>query len=168
MRAPFQILVFPFIREGDDYHYAIFKRADFHIWQALSGGGENDETPVGAMKREVYEEIGVNAATSSCLRLSSLATIPAEYVGGLQWGVNQVMIPEITFGLEMSTREFQLSHEHTEYLWLSFQEAMEKLKYDSNKSALWELNYRLHNNQAGIEQNKDTVSKYYLEDYEKF
>ena len=30
--------------------------------------------------------------------------------------------------------------------WLSYDEAIKKLKWDSNKNALWELNYRLLNN----------------------
>lgn len=29
------------------------------------------------------------------------------------------------------------------YKWVSFDEAYEKLKFDSNKTALWELNQRL-------------------------
>ena len=29
--------------------------------------------------------------------------------------------------------------------WLNFEEANNKLKWDSNKNALWELNYRLNN-----------------------
>mgnify|MGYP003311483129 CR=1 FL=1 len=36
-----------------------------------------------------------------------------------------------------------LSHEHTEYLWLSYEDAISKLKWDSNKIALYELNCRI-------------------------
>lgn len=37
----------------------------------------------------------------------------------------------------------QLSHEHTEYKWLTYAEAQTVLRYDSNKTALWELNRRI-------------------------
>ena len=36
-----------------------------------------------------------------------------------------------------------LSSEHKEYRWVKYDEAMRLLKYDSNKTALWELNERL-------------------------
>lgn len=36
-----------------------------------------------------------------------------------------------------------LSSEHKEYRWVEYDEAMRLLKYDSNKTALWELNERL-------------------------
>lgn len=29
--------------------------------------------------------------------------------------------------------------------WLNYEEAIKKLKWDSNKNALWELNYKLNN-----------------------
>ena len=48
MRAPFQVIVFPFRKIAPDaIEYAIFYRrtpnqGDF--WQAISGGGEDEET----------------------------------------------------------------------------------------------------------------------------
>ena len=39
--------------------------------------------------------------------------------------------------------DIHLSSEHKEYKWVEYDEALKKLKYDSNKTALWELNERL-------------------------
>ncbi|MFA6476097.1 MAG: NUDIX domain-containing protein [Candidatus Paceibacterota bacterium] len=158
MRAPLQVIVFPFIKEGAGYLYAIFKRKDMDIWQAIAGGAEDEESPLEAAKREANEEAAIDY-NSSFLRLSALATIPAVNIGGLKWGTEIVMIPEIAFGVEMLTKDFQISHEHTEFGWFSCEEAMEKLRYDSNKSALWELDYRLKNGFAGVENNIDEVIK---------
>jgi len=36
-----------------------------------------------------------------------------------------------------------ISPEHTSYRWLSYDEAARLLRWDSNKTALWELNERL-------------------------
>lgn len=36
-----------------------------------------------------------------------------------------------------------MSSEHKEYKWVSYSEAFEMLKYDSNRTALWELKTRL-------------------------
>jgi dATP pyrophosphohydrolase len=160
MRAPFQVLIIPFIKKREKYHYAIFKRKDLQIWQFIAGGGEGNEKPVEAMRREAYEEIVIDRK-SPYLQLSSIATIPAVNIRGLKWG-NIVMIPEIAFGIEVFKKKLKIGHEHTKYLWLNCQEALEKLEYDSNKSALWELNYRLKNGRGGVLKNIQSIEKYYL------
>lgn len=53
------------------------------------------------------------------------------------------VIPEYSFGVDISQRDLVLSSEHTEVLWLHYHKAYEKMTYDSNKIALWELNQRL-------------------------
>ena len=52
-------------------------------------------------------------------------------------------IKENTFAVKIKDCDIKLSNEHKEYKWVEYDEAMEKLKYDSNKTALWELNERL-------------------------
>lgn len=160
MRAPFQVLLFPFIKEQGEYYYALFKRNDLNIWQAIAGGGEGEETPLEAVKREAFEEALIDR-NSNYLRLSSTATIPAANIHGLLWG-DIVMIPEIAFGVELPSRAIKLSDEHTECQWLTRKEAMALLKYDSNKSAIWELDYRLRNNCRGVDENKQNIIKYYV------
>lgn len=36
-----------------------------------------------------------------------------------------------------------LSCEHTEYAWLNYESAQALQKYDSNRTAMWELNRRI-------------------------
>ena len=36
-----------------------------------------------------------------------------------------------------------LSHEHTEYDWVDYETAIKRLRYDSNKTALWELDNKI-------------------------
>jgi dihydroneopterin triphosphate diphosphatase len=56
-RAPFQVLVFPYKRSpAGGIQYAIFSRADYPCWQGISGGGEGDESPLEAAKRETLKE----------------------------------------------------------------------------------------------------------------
>ena len=46
-RAPFNVLVFPYRHvDHDQFEYALFKRSDAGFWQGVSGGGEDDETPL--------------------------------------------------------------------------------------------------------------------------
>ena len=158
MRMPYQVLVFPFIKDGGRYHYAIFKRSDLNIWQGIAGGGEANETPLETAKREAYEEAFIDKK-SRYVRLASVATIPAANICGLKWG-DVIMIPEFAFGVEAQSRELKISKEHTQYLWLDCDSAIKKLRYDSNKSALWELDYRLKNGLSGIEENIQAIKKF--------
>lgn len=159
MRAPFQVLAIPYIKEGDKYLYAVFKRKDLSIWQAIAGGGEGDESPIEAFRREIFEEAGIDQ-NSPYIRLSSITTIPAVNICGLLWG-DVVMIPEFSFGVEVQSRELKISGEHIQYLWLICNDAIDKLRYDSNKSALWELNYRLENGFDGIKENIQAIKKFF-------
>lgn len=164
MRSPYQILVFPFVKEEDKFYYAIFKREDLNVWQGLSGGGEEGETPAETAKRESYEEALIDR-NSRYIRLASIFTTPVEKICKFTWGKEIIMIPEIPFGVEVSSKELKLSHEHTEYAWLSVEEALEKLEWDSNKASLWELNYRLmEDGLAGLEKNIKIVKEAYKED----
>lgn len=51
-------------------------------------------------------------------------------------------MPEYAFGFECAN-EIELSHEHTECVWLTYKDACAKLKWDSNRTALYELKCRL-------------------------
>lgn len=159
MRLPFQVLVIPFIQENGRYYYAVFKRKDLNIWQFIAGGGENNEKPEETMKREAFEEAGIDKSFEY-IRLSSITTIPAVNIRGLQWE-DTIMIPEIAFGIELHSRDIKIGSEHYEYLWLNCEDAINKLEYDSNKSAVWELNYRLINGKNGIERNMQSIKNIY-------
>ena len=143
MRAPFQILAIPYkIIDGIPL-YCVFHRADFDQWQFIAGGGEDDERPLQAAIREIYEEVGINA--DNILELKAMCYIstdifPQKYL--CNWAEDTYVVPEYAFGFEC-TEEIKLSHEHTECMWLSYQDTYEKLRWDSNRTALYELNCRL-------------------------
>lgn len=144
MRQAYQTLIIPYVFKKGKPMFFIFKRKDFKIWQFVSGGGEDNETPEDTASRELCEEVGVCVPKKRFVRLSSITTIPAEFVGGVRWGKNVIMIPEIAFAIEVESK-LQLGEEHSQHKLVTYYEAVSMLKYDSNKSALWELNYRLKN-----------------------
>ena len=77
-------------------------------------------------------------------QLDSKTTIPViNITGEYTWGKNVYVIPEYTFAIKLKNCNIKLSNEHKEYKWVEYDEAIKKLKYDSNKTALWELNDRL-------------------------
>lgn len=143
-RAPFNVLVFPYRHVDDDqFEYALLKRSDAGFWQGVSGGGEDDETPLQTARRETYEETGLSPH-SLFLRLDTVEPIPViEFGNSHLWGENVYIIPQYGFGVQAEERDLVLSTEHTEYRWLRYEEAHQLLKYDGNKTALWELDTRL-------------------------
>ena len=145
MRAPFQILAIPFKRVDGDLKYCVFHRADHDQWQFLSGGGEDEETPEEAAKREISEESGLS--TAELIPLRSMCFMPTEIFPKRyleNWPSDTYVIPEFAFAFECRDA-IRLSQEHLECAWLSCEEAKARLKWDSNRTALYELDCRLKN-----------------------
>lgn len=148
MRQPHQILAFPYKKDDKgNYLYGIFCRVgEFERWQGIAGGVEDGETFLEACKREAYEEANISSK-AKVTELQSISTIPVPNVTKeFLWGSDVYLIYEHAFGIDATDEVIKLSREHTKMEWLSYDEAIKKLKWDSNKNALWELNYRLLNN----------------------
>ena len=147
-RAPFQCLIIPFMIENDTPKFAIFKRADHGIWQFISGGGEDEETPLEAAKRECFEEANI-PLTTELYKLDSICSIPVEiYCEEYRknWDKNYFVITEYTFAFKLTEDIIKISNEHSEFKWVSYEEAITLLKYDSNRTALTELRARIKQN----------------------
>jgi dATP pyrophosphohydrolase len=81
------------------------------------------------------------------LELDTVNSIPAdEFADSIYWGENVYVIPENCYGVELKDKQLTLSHEHTEYKWMKYDDAISCLKWEGNKVALWELNKRLEKN----------------------
>jgi dATP pyrophosphohydrolase len=143
-RAPFQVIVIPFWKASSgELLYGIFKRRTHDMWQAISGGGEDLETPLEAAIRETREETGM-AGQDGWVCLQSRASIPASVFSGTEhWPDDLFVVPEYAFGLAVADRNVELSTEHSECAWLPFHEAHRRLTWDSNRVALWELHCRV-------------------------
>ncbi|MEV0066411.1 NUDIX pyrophosphatase [Amycolatopsis sp. NPDC050768] len=142
-RAAFQVLVLPYRQTGQGTEFALFRRADADYWQGVAGGGEAGESPLQAARRETAEEAGL-VGDCEFVGLDARATIPVVSVTGeFTWGPDVLVIPEYAFGVRVEDTEVILSHEHTEYGWFSLDNAAKAVQWDSNRTALWELNHRL-------------------------
>lgn len=146
MRAPLQVLVILYKKEKYEILYGIGLRSTRNIWQFVAGGGEDKETPIEAAVRELREETSINIKKEDLIVLDSKATIPVVSVTGTYtWGKDVFVVPEYAFAVNATNFQIKLSNEHTKFKWLEYDKAMEILTYDSNKTALWELNERLKN-----------------------
>jgi dATP pyrophosphohydrolase len=143
-RAPFQVLVYPYRKSRDgQFEYALLKRADEGWWQGVAGGGEAQEGPLEAARRETYEETGI-PPTSEFIPLDSVESIPVSgFRDSYLWGEDVYVIPQYAFGVASQNAQIRISPEHTEYRWFPYEEARELIRYDGCKTALWELDQRL-------------------------
>ena len=143
-RAMFQVLVITYrIEANGQPQYLLFKRSDLDAWQWIAGGGENQETPEQTARREALEEAGI-PEDSHLIRLDSVSSIPAiHFADHHLWKTDVFVIPEYSFGIEIKDKEVCLSGEHSECAWMDYETARNRLEWDSNKTALWELHSRL-------------------------
>jgi len=146
VRRPEQVLVLPFRRSNVGLEFAIFCRSDRRppCWQGIAGGLEDEETPEKAARRELAEEAGI-VGPVRLIPLDSKASVPAfHFAARDEWGPDLYVVTEHSFGVETAPgAEIVLSTEHVEFRWLGYAEATETLEWDSNRTALWELNERL-------------------------
>jgi len=150
MRAEFQVLIIPFIIDKqNNFKVAVFKRIDGDYWQFIAGGGERNETILEAARREAYEEAAI-AKDSKYFKLDTMAMIPRTYFHEHVNRKDLYVIPEYCFGVLLKDKKLSLSSEHSEYSWLIYEEAINCLKYDSNKTALWELKERINDGSISI------------------
>lgn len=143
-RAAFNVAVYPYRQMANGtFEYALLQRSDAGFWQGVSGGGEDEETPLAAAQRETFEETGI-PADSVFLPLDTVEPIRVTVFGNSHlWGEDVYVVPQYCFGVQADGRTIVLSHEHADFRWLPYAEADELLRYDGNKTALWELNQRL-------------------------
>ncbi|MBC1338277.1 NUDIX hydrolase [Listeria innocua] len=133
MRQPFQILVIPFIKNETNYQFGALLRTDVAVWQSI----------IETAKRECQEELNLKGAFEM-YKLDSYSTIP-----GFHFSFSKpYVVPEYCFAIDLTgfSGYIELSIEHRELKWLSYERVIQLLEWDSNKTALYELNERLKNN----------------------
>jgi dATP pyrophosphohydrolase len=143
VRAPFQVLIFGFRRSADVIEYLSLRRRDLGVWQGIAGGGEGNETPQDAARREAFEEASIRPSRS-LYRLATVASVPVtNFAARDHWSPDLYVIPEYTFAIDCECDPIVLSDEHTDYQWLPYDASLEALHWESNRIALWELSQRI-------------------------
>jgi dATP pyrophosphohydrolase len=140
-----QVLVIPYKIENYIPLFCIFKRADAGWWQFIAGGGEDDETSLEAAQRETFEESRIQA--KGLYQLTSTFHVPANCISEKHrknWSADTYVLPEYCFAFQ-TDGEIKISHEHTEYRWVSYEDAVSILHWETNKTALYELKCRIEN-----------------------
>ena len=86
------------------------------FWDFPGGGLDDNEDPTEGIKREVSEE-------------TSLKIEPIKVIWKTQAEVNGIMVEYNVYSVKLLSEEIKLSHEHTEFKWLTKEELL-KLKVE--------------------------------------
>jgi dATP pyrophosphohydrolase len=97
-----------------------------HLWQGVAGKIEKGETAGQTVIRELKEETGKNPVKMFA------ADHIASFYDARKDRIQMVPI----FGIEVENSEVQLSEEHSEYKWVSFEEALALLTWKGQKEGL--------------------------------
>ena len=134
MRLPAQAVEgIVFRRRNGNIEYLMLKRLSTRgdFWQPMTGGVEEGETTLDALKREIREETGI---------VNIRKIIENLHVFGFQ-RPKVGFVKEYAYGVEIGSDD-QITidcKEHSEFKWCSYEEALRLLKWDDNKIALKNL-----------------------------
>lgn len=98
-RAAFQVLVLPYRQVTRGFEHAVLWRADVAQCHGVPGGGEADEYPMQAARRETAEEAGLTGDLDH-VAPDAMTTVPVVHVTGeFTWGPKVLVIPHFAFGV---------------------------------------------------------------------
>jgi 8-oxo-dGTP pyrophosphatase MutT (NUDIX family) len=136
MRLPQQAIEAILFKKVDkEIQYLLLKRTSESggFWQPITGGLEEGETKIQALKREMGEETGIKnfiriIRNIHCFEFCAPPLIK-EYAFGVQIPVDEEVVLN--------------KKEHSEYRWCNFHEALRLLRWKENKEALRKLHETL-------------------------
>ncbi|HOJ63003.1 MAG TPA: NUDIX pyrophosphatase [Spirochaetota bacterium] len=131
-KLPIQVDVILFYRDKDGIKYLLLKRTEERggFWQPVTGGVEEGEDILYAARREVMEETGF-------LKVKKMYDV--KYKFSFKNGDKE--ITEYVFAFEVDSMNVNFSkREHSEIVWVSYEDALKYLKWDTNKEALKKIN----------------------------
>lgn len=116
-------------------HYPSKNRKGGH-WEFAKGHVEPGETEEETVKREVFEETGINDLEIIPEFKQYIKYFFREYGDSKKWIFKLVAF----FIAETKTENIKLSPEHINFLWLPYQEALKKITYKNSKELFKKAN----------------------------
>ncbi len=103
------------------------KPEDGGFWQTVTGTLEEGETLKDTLVREIEEEVGIKE--------NNIQEI-SDFVYRFNWDKKGWCQTDYVFAVLVDTDKVVLSHEHTDFVWLDPEEAIERVKTQGNKEAI--------------------------------
>jgi len=138
MRIPIQVLVYPVRRTDREWEFLMLKRIKSRggFWQGVTGAPENGETNIEGAKRELFEETSFRSITLIQTEVSYIIPMEDRWLDIYPEGTKE--IPEYLFIAKIHQADPPKIDpiEHDEWIWCSYEEAMNLLTWEDNKNAL--------------------------------
>jgi len=128
MELPIKTQAIVYCRTNEGHKYLILKRSEIDggYWQPVVGTVKEEESIIQCMLREIEEEAGINDVIQVSKQLYNFS-----------WERENQVYLEFVYAIEIDEKtSITLSEEHDEYLWLNYEDAVEKVKYESNKKSI--------------------------------
>lgn len=139
IRARYQVLVLPYKKQDDKILYCIFKESDKDNWHFVAGiGKDEDASPLVSAKREAYEKAHI-PFEAKYEESGTTYGISTEELSNDRFVLEEC--PIYCFAVEMADTPIEISNQNTIFEWVDFQTAIERLKNDSDRIALREINW---------------------------
>jgi dATP pyrophosphohydrolase len=132
MKLPIQVDVILYHFSGTTPRYLLLKRTEERggFWQPVTGGVHEGEELIYAARREVMEETGY-------LKVNKMLDLHYSF----EFKAGEKTITEHVFAFEVPHKELVICfREHEGFCWVSYEEAMTLLKWDTNREALTRVN----------------------------
>ena len=136
-KIPISILVIIYTKNKDVL--ILKKNNDKDMWQSVTGSLNENEEPVEAAKREVFEETGLSTENLIDCNKQYVFEIYEmwrhKYDDGVTHNTEHVFLLELENKVDIKID----SNEHTQYEWINRVKAAEKVFSHTNRQAIFDL-----------------------------
>ncbi|OGJ12659.1 hypothetical protein A3K82_02220 [Candidatus Pacearchaeota archaeon RBG_19FT_COMBO_34_9] len=143
MRYRNAVFIVTYAKQENKIHYLILKRKlHWKGWEFPKGGIDSSETKQHAVKREIKEETGLKISEIKKFNVSGKYRYDRIYpdrkgIAGQKFSLYAVRVRKEKIKIDRI--------EHSGFSWMSFEQAMKKLKWDNQKKCLKIVNKWLKN-----------------------
>jgi GrpB-like predicted nucleotidyltransferase (UPF0157 family)/8-oxo-dGTP pyrophosphatase MutT (NUDIX family) len=143
-RIPTQVYVWLVSKEDKQIKYLLLKRTikSGGFWQGITGAPfANEEIETAAM-RELFEETGIALKEMESLNYGYCFPLAGEWKKAYRLEVEKI-VEQVFYAFVSDLVKPQLSNEHEQFKWCSYEESLELLKWQTNKDSLQRLHRKL-------------------------
>jgi len=138
MRIPTQVLVYPVRFRDNSWEFLLLKRTEDRggFWQGVTGHPEKGEKIIEGAKRELLEE--TSFIPNFVFQIDFSYTIKIDDKDKILFPPGTEELTEYVFVARIDQEDDPTidPHEHTEWKWCGFEDALESLFWEENKEAL--------------------------------